>query len=241
MDAVASVDTLKNEFSPPPFYSSDHPPIVSDTSYRPNVYVSYPDSGAGYDSSIVSEDWEDQDKSREIAKAFTSMWQNERYNRTPSLILGANYDLDWKDPNRLEPNYSKDSFRLIIENLYKNWNNRNKAHHSLHRWVRLFATRIPEVQKILDEFALDEVSAEYFAILSDFLVPLSFSMSDEYEDVYGGKVMDFYRGTDRVSCIISIQNIHILSFINESFEDELFERSGVVKKRVVQYVENLFE
>ena len=82
-------------------------------------------------------------------------------------------------------------------------------------------------------------SQEYFEILSDILKPFSFSISDLYEDPYGGKVADYFKGKERISCIVSIQHVQILSFLDDVFKEKVFERSGEVKLEISKYVESL--
>ncbi len=91
-----------------------------------------------------------------------------------------------------------------------------------------------------EKSSLRIVAYEYRAILSEILTPLSFSMADSYEDAFGGKVLDCFRSAERITCIISSQCIQVLSFLDGTFNDKTFKRSGETKVDIFKYVEGLF-
>ncbi len=88
---------------------------------------------------------------------------------------------------------------------------------------------------------LEAMSREYTAILSICLQPHSFSQPTEYEDAYGGRVIDFYRGYDRITGIVSESEVQILSNLNDDTRSQVFSRTDSAKLDVLKYVEEIFE
>ena len=84
----------------------------------------------------------------------------------------------------------------------------------------------------------DEVT-QYSTILHDLLAPLSFSLAERYEDKLGGSVLDAFCGQDRVTLVIDLKGVQVLSYIGGQLNDKLLERSRAMKSEVIMYIGNL--
>ena len=77
--------------------------------------------------------------------------------------------------------------------------------------------------------------------LSKQLNLLGFSECMEYEDVLGGFVVDFYRDSERITCIVSSESIQILSYINDSIASQEFIHEESTVETALEHVRTLFE
>ena len=114
----------------------------------------------------------------------------------------------------------------------------NASHHfSVLYWYRDLAS----IHTYDAKRNLEAISREYTAILSICLQPYSFGQPTEYEDTYGGHVIDFYRDYDRITGIISEAEVQILSNLNDEIKSKVFSRTNSTKLDVLEYIEKLFE
>ncbi len=157
----------------------------------------------------------------------------------PLSFSKQNIRFDRSYNNDLDLSSCMNFFRSIAKPLHKDWTLGPNIP-ALDKWVSFsLAVNSLKIQQNIDEISLYITSQEYFVILLDILKPFSFSISDLYEDPYGGKVADYFKGKERVSCIVSIQHVQILSFLDDVFKEKVFERSGEVKLEISKYVESL--
>lgn len=238
MNSVSSVDTLQDKFSEVKLYSVTPPQKMNcgtdltDSYSSPpesdNVY--YPIFGSTHDSHVVSLISENQETNWN--EAIKRIRPGSRQSIESSSFSKQNITLGWEHSTDFDFVPSMDVFRAIVKTLHSDLTH-GFSTPSL-KWFALL-----KVQQSPDEIFLREASLEHFAILSGILTPSSFSMSGMYEDLYGGKVIDYLKGDERVSCIVSMNHVQILSFLGDVFKEKIFQHSGEVKLEVAEYMEFL--
>lgn len=249
MSLFTSVDMSQDNFSPKPFYSIEPPPATDEMKLS-SVYPDYAEkttnysvSGSSNDPHVVTLRHEDRASGWKNAEAYAILLlgKDQYHDTAPSSF--SKHDITFGPASDTALNF------LVAMNFFRSFiaMSHNDRIHGFNvrllsdEWTTLLplVNKKSQVQQGLDAISLHETSREYYAILSDFLVPLSFSMSDEYEDVFGGKVIDYFRENERVSCIVSIQHVQVLSFLGGNFKEKIFERSGTTKRTVFEYMEKL--
>ena len=148
-----------------------------------------------------------------------------------SSLHSSQLSSGWKEEHTHESVSSNAIFQLILSAC------RSKSRSGV--GLLLIATRFSKVQRIIDQSSHGLLAREYFAILSGHLKPLSFSMSEEYRDPLGARVVDCFRGGERISCIVSAERLQVLSFLKNKFHDQVFEKSEKSKLRLVEYLHSL--
>ena len=148
---------------------------------------------------------------------------------------------NWEDDTGIETSLI-DYFRSIAPVCLSKLSHDKNTYYWLNKIVGYsLLTDYPKVQRNHDKVTLYEAALDYFAILSDHLNPLSFMSSDEYEDVFGGRVVDYFKDKERITCIVSKDQVQILSYINGVISDRLFKRTDKTKLIIIEYVEELLE
>lgn len=242
MDASISVKLQQDDFSAKPFFSVDSSPLIfpASTDKDQNVYLTT------FDPYVASCNKADQDTDREFVKIFTeiSSKQGEHYDWTPSIFVsyGSAHDQEDKtdDVSNLSMNFLRSIATIFRDEASCNRNN----FLGINKYVALSLLTNPSLSKFLrssEEISLNIASGQYFSILSDYLIPLSFFPSEEYIDVFGGRVVDYFRGVERISCIISMKHVQILSYINNCLEDKTFEQVMSAKLDILSYLEEIVE
>lgn len=216
------VDLHQADFSVEPPYSIDNPPeVIEGIDLLDEEVDLLPEMGT------LSELTNHRTESSLLAPHHSSK------NWTPSFY--------WEDETNTETDFSKKYFRsiapIVLSNLYSN----KDLYSWLNKSVECFSLlNYPKAQRVYGKVMMHEASLDYFAILLDNLIPLSFLSSEEYEDVFGGRVVDYFRGVERISCIVSMEHVQILSFVNNVFGEKIFERVITSKPAIVKYLEDLF-
>ncbi len=80
---------------------------------------------------------------------------------------------------------------------------------------------------------------EHISNLSNYLIPLGFTRSETYTDPYDGKVVDFFFKQERITCIVSEEDIQILSYVRGSFSEKVFALTSQSKFDISEYMQNL--
>ena len=243
MNTSMSVKLYQGEFSADPFYTTDRPPLVlSEIATENNeVFLST------YDPYVVSSNNQYQEETDwEILNSFSKflLKREDQYDHTPSLFVSHSGTYNREEETDDESNLSMNILRSIATR-YRDEASRNKHQfYLIDKCIALSMLTSSSISKFLrsaEVFSLNLASGQYSSIFSDFLIPLSFSPSAEYVDVFGGRVVDYFRGVERISCIVSTKHVQILSFINDSFGDKTFEQVTSAKLDIVKYVEELVE
>ena len=242
MDKSISVKLQQDDFSAIPFFSIDKPPFTFPAFTNKEQSISL----ATFDPYVASNNDTDQESEREFAKIFSeiSSKQGRQYDWAPSIFVsyGGEYtqDDDANDASDLPMNFLRSIATKIRDEASHNTNNIL----GINKYIALSLLTSFSFSKYLrnpDEISLSISSWQYFSVLSDLLIPLSFSPSEEYVDVFGGRVVDYFRGVERVSCIISMKDVQVLSFINDSFGDKTFEHADSAKLDILRYLEEIVE
>ena len=247
MSVLASVVMHQEKFSKEPLYSIDQPPIdvdsdyFYDTGYNPSITVT---ANSPYierydDPYVVSLRDDSNEYAYEYDRAVATVLSNKGDSSLSRSLITTS---DWKDITTSESKLSSYFFSAYVRTF------RNCQIHGNSTWpyfnkpaILSLATKISSNPKHIDEVNLKEVSREFFAILSDYLVPLSFSNSDEYEDTFDGRVIDYFNHDRRISCIVSMKDIQVLSFLGNNLENKIFDRSSNPKLEFVRYIESLID
>ena len=82
---------------------------------------------------------------------------------------------------------------------------------------------------------------DYYSILSSILLPRGFERTEMYIDQFNGHVVDFFSDEERITCIVSAEEIQILSFLKGEFGERMFERTKQTKTELDVYVIDLFD
>ena len=81
---------------------------------------------------------------------------------------------------------------------------------------------------------------EYFSIIYKKLRPLGFTDSEMYTDSFLGFVVDFNlfhsSSGERVTCIISDNDIQILTYIKETFDEKIIVRDKNAKQNMTDFI-----
>lgn len=80
---------------------------------------------------------------------------------------------------------------------------------------------------------------EHISNLSNNLIPLGFRRSEAFTDPYDGKVVDFFLERERITCIVSAEDIQILSYIQGNFSEKVFALASQSKFDISEYMQNL--
>ena len=84
-------------------------------------------------------------------------------------------------------------------------------------------------------------SQRSFAILSDYLIPRKFTESGEYFDQLGGRVIDYFLDKSRITCIVSHDQVQILSYLEEKIRDKVIYLSDNTENNISEYLDCLFD
>ena len=76
-------------------------------------------------------------------------------------------------------------------------------------------------------------------MLSNRLFPLGFSASNEYSDIFGARVIDYFRDNNRITCIVSSDQVQILSFLGDIFDEKALVQSNQTEAKLIQYIQTL--
>ena len=252
MPTPISTDTRADDFSDDPLYSVDSPPTVWDAVNFPvmpgvrsrlaNIRDCNFFPAAVHDPCVVSIDDEHRPVFRHLA-TFAEIFahRNEDDNCTQSVFLDHQTLFD-SPVLTSRPNPYKELLHAIVTACRDEASHAHMLRASSNRPIVLsLAISLSTMRQCIDEVSLHDAVLAYFAILADHLKPLSFSISDEYEDVLGGRVTDYFRGDERITCVVSMPHVQVLSFLHGTFKDEIFDRSAPIKTALVEYLEGLFE
>ena len=249
MPTPLSTDTYQDVFSAAPLYSVDPPPVLSDPADLSAVLPR--DSGViatcylsltpAYDPYVVSTEPEDRD-TYGAAAAFAQLWRNsaEQHECTQSVFLDQ--DLSPTLPGYLPflSILSSNLHRSVVTAVRNELVHRYDAGVSPNKWLGLASvTSLSKFQRCLDEVWFKAAALEYFTIFSNCLRPRSFSTSDEYDDPLGGRVTDYFRDDERLTCIVSASHVQVLSFLRGTFQEKIFDRKATIKLSLVEYLEGL--
>ncbi len=89
------------------------------------------------------------------------------------------------------------------------------------------------------DFPSSHSSGEYFAVLSSKLIPLGFTNSEMYIDSYHGHVVDYFYKNERITCIVSAEDVQILTYLRGEFGEKVFARTKQGKEDVSEYMSRL--
>ena len=78
-----------------------------------------------------------------------------------------------------------------------------------------------------------------FSMLSEFLNPLGFTRSKTYTDPYNGNVVDFFLKRERITCIVSSDEIQVLSYIQGSFSEKVFNPTSQSTFDISEHMQKL--
>ena len=82
-------------------------------------------------------------------------------------------------------------------------------------------------------------ATEFFSMLSTHLFPLGFSASNEYSDIFGARVIDFFKDSNRITCIVSSEQVQIISFLGDIFDEKSLVQSNQTESKLIQYIQTL--
>ena len=82
-------------------------------------------------------------------------------------------------------------------------------------------------------------ATEYFSMFSTHLVPLGFSASNGYSDIFGARVIDYFKDNNRITCIVSSEQVQILSFLGDVFDEKALVQSNQTEAKLIQYIQTL--
>ncbi len=99
--------------------------------------------------------------------------------------------------------------------------------------------RLPRIQKELDEYGAYATAMEFFVIMAEILEARQFASTENYKDVLGSWIADYFRGEERITCAVSRECVQVLSFLGNVLDDKRFELSSGAKESVVRYLEEL--
>ena len=99
--------------------------------------------------------------------------------------------------------------------------------------------RLPRIQKELDEYGAYATAMEFFVIMADILEARQFASTENYKDVFGSRIADYFRGDERITCAVSRECVQVLSFLDDNLDDMRFELSDGAKESLVRYLEEL--
>ena len=99
--------------------------------------------------------------------------------------------------------------------------------------------RLPRIQKELDEYSAYVTAMEFFVIMAEILEARQFASTENYKDVFGSWIADYFRGDERITCAVSGECVQVLSFLDDNLDDMRFELSGGAKESLVRYLEEL--
>ena len=253
MPTPVSTDTWADDFSDDPLYSIESPPTVWDVvsfPVMPGVQPRLANTrdcnffpAAVHDPCVVSTDDEHRLIFRDLAMIAEILSnRNEDADCTQSVFLDHQTPFNWSRGHSSQPNPYKEFLHAVVTAFRDDASHGHMTRTPSNRPIILsLAISLPTVRQYIDEVSLHDTALEYFAILSDHLKPLSFSMSEEYGDVLGGRVTDYFRGDERITCVVSMPHVQVLSFLHGAFKDEIFDRLAPIKPALVEYLEGLFE
>ena len=143
------------------------------------------------------------------------------------------------------------------EDYFSNWVTSNDSDNFAFFWNALQSTRV-DLSEIpnrrirlmwllyinsLDEYPIDIPSSyspgEFFAVLSSKLIPLGFTNSEMYSDSYHGRVMDYFYKKERITCIVSSEDVQVLTYLRGDFDDKVFARTKQGKEDIAEYMNGL--
>ena len=237
------VDLYEAEFSAEPLYSIECPPEFGDSISPTDTRAI---SSDGYIFAVLSRGknqhysyWptsrypETQASNEAIYSVITTQRDQDNSYWTPSF--------NWEDDTSIEISIM-DYFKSIAPVCLSKLSHDKNTYLWLNKMVGYaLLADYPKVQRNHEKVTLYEASLDYFAILSDRLNPLSFTSSEEYEDVFGGRIVDYFRDKERITCIVSMDHVQILSYINGAISDRLFKRTDNSKLIIIEYFEELLE
>jgi len=77
--------------------------------------------------------------------------------------------------------------------------------------------------------------------LSGILLPKHFERTEMYLDRFSGCIVDFFLSEERITCIVSAEEIQVLSYLNRELKEQIFERTKQAKIEIEVYVNGLFD
>ena len=98
---------------------------------------------------------------------------------------------------------------------------------------------LPRIQMELDEYGAHATAMQYFVIVTEILESRQFASTENYRDVFGSWVADYFRGEERITCAVSRECVQVLSFLDDNLDDMRFELSDGAKESLVRYLEEL--
>ena len=82
---------------------------------------------------------------------------------------------------------------------------------------------------------------EYYSILSSVLAPKGFERTEVYIDQFEGQVVDYFFNEERMTCIVSIEDVQILSFLRGRFGERSLKRTKESVAELRVYVADLVD
>ena len=99
------------------------------------------------------------------------------------------------------------------------------------------------IKSLENEYPIDlpssHSSGEYFAVISSNLIPLGFTSSEMYSDSYHGRVIDYFYKNERITCIVSAEDVQILTYLRGEFDEKVFARTKQGKEDITEYMNGL--
>ena len=249
MSSIISVVVAQDQFSERPFFSADQSLIVLDGEDDDNAQFVGLDNvpmsdwmtDATIDPYIVSL-WTDSSvNEHKINAAIATVWSRRPPTTRKSTSQAFDEDLMVLSGEVLNFKlHLSESFFRCIYSPRGSPGQPQERKHLLNKWAILSLAKKPiEAQESLNRISLQEVAREYFAIISEHVKPFAFSVSEEYEDLLGGRVIDHYRENERISCIVSRERIQVLSYLGDAFFERVFDRCEEAKLFMLGYLESL--
>ena len=162
-------------------------------------------------------------------------FERDHISDYPSCLGHGEY-VDAEHQNKLTTVLDNDSIvELLIrlsEYLGDDWADQPQ----LIQWLSLY---VFENHDIFDFPSLNSPD-DYYSIASSVLFPKGFERTEMYVDQFNGRVVDYFLNNERVTCIVSAEEIQILSFLNGDFAEHVFERTRQAKDQLEVYINSLF-
>lgn len=254
MTTLLSVDVLSDDFSETPCYTLAQTPVVTHRASegkrpdRPTVRLSKagePFNERHWWSKYAGGvPFEDETSREDVHKAFGSFARSQ-LSEEFTVVTGIGHP--YGNPHWADAKLTGELFEKCARTLsraYVSEFNSALEDNDWNHWAALsLAARLPPAQSGAVDVTYGatwcDSPDDYFVALSDLLSPLAFSSSDEYEDSYGDHIVDWFREEERISCIVSSQVIQVLSYIDETIQEQVFERTILAKRDLIEYLKEL--
>lgn len=240
MPALVSADMDPDVFSPPPLYSIEIPPEVTDASVVPPLEL-HPSDLRTEPRVFLTPPYDAYAETAEPANTNTyTVTAAHDDESTQSVFLEHDYGSNSPRHVLLSAMLLNDLWRSVFTAVRNELVHSHRLFPSLNVWVAFSETSdVAQLYQNIDRISFNDTAHEYFTILADCLKPKSFSRSEEYEDPLGGKVTDYFRDEERITCIVSLPHVQVLSFLQGTFHDQVFDRKAATKPSLVEYLEGL--